>query len=81
MKDTVAVTLLIENIEEDYDLPCNIPLRELYTRLKTVLNKSFSTEYNSILFQSGQGVLDNLNATLFDYGVQIGTKLIVRKVK
>lgn len=79
MEETVVVTVRSGAYEEDYELPVNVPLGELYPRLLMILkrrNSLFET-YPSILLVYNHGGMLNKNATLADYGVLRGGYLDV----
>ncbi len=83
--ETVIITLRAKDFEKDYELPCTIPLSELYPRLIVALQETSSMRFGNysgvVLEQKGAGMLD-LNASLLDYGVCDGLYLdIVEKRK
>lgn len=83
--DTVIVTLRMGDFEKDFELPCRIPLAELYPRLTAALQetsvKRFGDFTGVILEKDDAGLLDE-TATLLDYGIRTGCILdIVRKEK
>ena len=81
MNDQVIVTLQIGKAEQDYALPSNTRLGELYPRLLIVLKEAEAETFrhvNSICFQREDGFLLDSNATLLDYGVKNGSCLTVR---
>ena len=86
MAETVIVTLQAgDEFHGDYELPADIPLRELYPRLLGVLQKTKKKvfwDYSELILElDGAGLLDE-NATLTDYGICTGCYLeIVKKEK
>lgn len=79
MEETVVVTLQCASYREDYELPTNVPLGELYPRLLAVLKKRsdvFSSYLAIILEYNHAGMLDR-TATLADYGILRGHYLDV----
>ena len=83
MAETVIVTLQAgDEFHGDYELPANVPLRELYPRLLKVLQKTKEKlfwDYSAIVLElDGAGLLDE-DATLLDYGVSTGCYLEVTK--
>ncbi len=83
--ETVIITLRAENFEKDFELPCTIPLSELYPRLTVALQETSAMRFGDftgvVLEQNGAGLLDQ-KATLLDYGICTGSILdIVRKEK
>lgn len=83
MAETVIVTLQAgEEFHGDYELPANVPLRDLYPRLLKVLQKTkekFFWDYSAIVLElDGAGLLDE-STTLLDYGVSTGSYLEVAK--
>lgn len=82
MSDQVIVTLYFGQTEQDYALPSKTRLGELYPRLLNVLKQSEPDGFlqiNSICLQRKDGLLLDPDATLLDYGVKNGTRLIVSK--
>ena len=84
MADTVLITLRIDDFCQDYEIPCDVRLWELYPRLLAVLqreNTLFRNFRGIILELDGAGLLD-MFATLADYGVCTGDYLdVVREEK
>lgn len=82
MDDVILVTLRAENFVQDFELPANICLAELYPRLLTVLKKlkgdSFKTFSGIILEIQGEGML-NKTVSLADYGVCTGCYLDIAR--
>lgn len=81
MAHTVLVTLRIGAFCQDYEIPDNVKLQELYPRLLAVLKKEnmmFRSFRGIILELDGAGLLDT-TATLADYGVCTGYYLDVVK--
>lgn len=83
--ETVIVTLRSEGFEKDMELPCKIPLEELYPRLTTALQNASTLRFGDfigvVLEKDGAGML-TLGATLMDYGVCTGSILdVVKKEK
>lgn len=84
MAKTVVVTLRTASYCQDFVLPTDVVLGELYPRLIAVLHKTTGhfSDYQSIILEiNGAGLLDQ-TATLLDYGVCTGMYLdVVRKEK
>lgn len=81
MNDAVVVTLRADRFSQDFELPANVELRELYPRLLVVLqsvSERFADYRGVILEVDGAGLLDR-QATLADYGVRAGFYLDVVK--
>jgi len=85
MNDTIIVTLRAWDFEKDFELPCRIPLSELYPRLTAVLQDISAMkfgDYTGVILEKDAAGLLNEDATLSDYGVVTGETLdIVRKEK
>ena len=85
MNDTIIVTLRAEGFEKDFELPCCVPLRELYPRLTTALQKVSPMkfgDYTGVILEKDEAGLLKDDATLSDYGIVSGGILdIVRKEK
>ena len=85
MNETVLVTLRVKGFSQDYELPCNIELAELYPRLREALKQTrkFLDELDvcdEIVLETEGHRLSNSSATLSDYGIRSGNILnIVRK--
>ena len=82
MSDQVIVTLCFGQTEQDYALPSNTKLGELYPRLLNVLKQTEPEVFlhaNSICLLREDGVLLDLNAALLNYGVKNGDRLLVSK--
>ena len=79
MEETVVVTLRSGAYREDYEIPTNVPLGQLYPRLLKILKKrnSMFETYGGILLEYNHGGMLDLNATLADYGVLRGGYLDV----
>lgn len=83
MNETVLVTLRTKGFSQDFELPCNVKLSELYPRLMAVLKEMkgglFDDCAEVILEAGGCSMTDGL-ATLGDYRICTGCVLdIVRK--
>ncbi len=83
--EKVIVTLRAEDFEKDFELPCSIPLGELYPRLTAALYETSAMKFGDytgvVLEKDGAGLLDQ-KATLMDYGICTGSILeIARKEK
>ena len=81
MSEVVTVTLQTkQGFCLDFDLPATIPLSKLYPRLLAVLqqtgNACFSG-WNQLFLQTHEGVLSDLDATLYDYGICRGQYLTI----
>lgn len=85
MNDTIIVTLRSKDFEKDFELPCHVPLRELYPRLTAALQKTSSMkfwDYTGVILEKDEAGLLKENATLSDYGIVTGGTLdVVRKEK
>lgn len=85
MNDTIIVTLKAEGFEKDFELPCRVPLHELYPRLDAALQKVSPTkfgDYTGVILEKDAAGLLKENATLSDYGIVTGSILdIVKKEK
>ena len=82
MDDRVVVTLHCKGCDEDYELPCNVPLSELYPRLLSALQKHAYSDfcsYKGIILELNNRGLTDLSATLMDYGICDGSVLSVAK--
>lgn len=80
MNDTIIVTLRSRDFEKDFELPCRIPLRELYPRLTAALQKTSLMKfgnYTGVILEKDKAGLLKKEATLLDYGVVTGTLLDV----
>jgi len=79
MSETIIVTLRTEHgFCCDFELPATVGLAQLYQRLLTVLQQMEGTEFsgwNSLLLESEAGVLLDLSAALYDYGICSGCYL------
>ena len=85
MSKTAVVTLFSKQYSQDFELPTDTPLKELYPRLTEVLRRAAGKQfqdYSSVILElDGGGLLDE-SASLADYGVCTGSKLgVVRKEK
>ena len=85
MAKTAIVTLFSNQYSQDFELPADIPLGELYPRLTKALRKEAGDifgDYSSVVLElDGAGLLDE-RASLTDYGVCTGCELgVVRKEK
>ena len=81
MVNTVVVTLRAERFCQDFELPSDVVLQELYPRLLAVLQNisgQFANSRGIILEVDGAGLLDK-SATLMDYGIRTGFYLDVVK--
>lgn len=85
MNNTIVVTLKAEEFEKDFELPCHIPLCELYPRLTAALQKTSPMkfgDYTGVILEKDEAGLLKENASLSDYGIVTGGILdIVRKEK
>ena len=85
MNNTIIVTLKAKDFEKDFELPCLVPLRELYPRLTAALQKTSSMkfgDYTGVILEKDEAGLLKENATLSDYGIVTGGILdIARKEK
>lgn len=78
MGSTVVVTLRDKGFSCDFELPWDLPLADLSSRMIAVLTSQFSeqfTEMNELHFRTRDGSLLDENRTLRDYGVNTGMYL------
>ena len=77
--EEIIVTIRDGDNGQDYALPADMPLKELYPRLHQILtvNRKVLRDCSGIVLEfNGGGMLDG-NATLADYGVCSGSFLDV----
>lgn len=84
MTDQVVVTLRTEGgFCFDFELPAKVKLGELYPRLLTALKNAsnrFFAEWENLLLETEEGLLVDMSATLYDYGICTGFYLnVVRR--
>ena len=80
--EIVLVTLRKEDFCRDFELPAKIPLGELCPRLLVVLQKMNARvfgEWTKLVLETDEGVLQDKNATLHDYGICTGCYLSVEQ--
>ena len=75
MTNSIIVTLKVNQYAEDFELPGNEKLQELYPKLFDLLQMTrpdIFKQYRGVVLEvNGCGLVD-LSATLFDYGICSG---------
>ena len=81
-ENVVLVTLHTKEFCRDFELPADVELAVLYPRLLAALQKAgnrvFGT-WNGLLLATEEGVLLDLKATLWDYGICTGNYLRIEQ--